>query len=184
VLSFYGETREDVEREVLHIVGVSPLDAARPEDGEVRRRKVCPRRHRRAACGLGEEAMTRDRLEEAFLRLRAAADADEYVPMEDVIETVLDRLAHAEDVQNGDDAASRIAERVMREVRKDFEGVVESLQEKLNEKTRGLEMANARLRDTLHDIREWSKPEHVLRFDDGDVALADYITNALEKRKP
>jgi len=28
VLSFYGETREDVEREVLRIVGVSPLDAA------------------------------------------------------------------------------------------------------------------------------------------------------------
>jgi hypothetical protein len=28
VLSFYGETREAVEREVLRIVGVSPLDAA------------------------------------------------------------------------------------------------------------------------------------------------------------
>ena len=28
VLSFYGETREAVEREVLHIVGVSPLNAA------------------------------------------------------------------------------------------------------------------------------------------------------------
>jgi len=40
--------------------------------------------------------MTRDRLEDAFLRLRAAAHADEYVPMEDVIETVLARLARAE----------------------------------------------------------------------------------------
>jgi hypothetical protein len=40
--------------------------------------------------------MTRDRLEDAFLRLRDAADADEYVPMEDVIETVLARLARAE----------------------------------------------------------------------------------------
>jgi hypothetical protein len=58
-----------------------------------------------------------------------------------------DRLAHAEDVQNGDDAASRVAERVMREVRKDFEGVVASLQEKLNEKTRGLEAENERLRE-------------------------------------
>ena len=36
--------------------------------------------------------MTRDRLEDAFLRLRAAADADEHVPMEDVIEVVLKRL--------------------------------------------------------------------------------------------
>jgi hypothetical protein len=113
--------------------------------------------------------MTRDRLEDAFLRLRAAADADEHVPMEDVIEVVLDRLAHAEDVQNGDDAATAIAERVIREVRKDFEGVVESLRvnEKMDEKT-----------------REWSQPEHVLRFDDGDIALANYITNALKKRKP
>jgi small-conductance mechanosensitive channel len=40
--------------------------------------------------------MTRDRLEDAFLRLRAAAHADEYVPMEDVIEVVLARLARAE----------------------------------------------------------------------------------------
>jgi hypothetical protein len=29
--------------------------------------------------------MTRDRLDDAFLRLRAAAHADEYAPMEDVI---------------------------------------------------------------------------------------------------
>lgn len=117
-------------------------------------------------------------------RLYALVDADEATPLADVVEKLQDRLAHAEDVQNGDDAASRVAERVMREVRKDFESVVASLQEKLDEKTRGLEMANARLRDALHDIREWSKPEHVLRFDDGDVALADYITNALKKRKP
>jgi hypothetical protein len=34
----------------------------------------------------------RDKLEDAFLRLRAAADADEYVPMEDVIEFVLEKL--------------------------------------------------------------------------------------------
>jgi hypothetical protein len=40
--------------------------------------------------------MTRDRLDDAFLRLRDAADADEYVPMEDVIEVVLARLARAE----------------------------------------------------------------------------------------
>jgi len=99
-------------------------------------------------------AATRDRLDDAFLRLRAAADADEHVPMEDVIEDVLDRLAHAEDVQNGDDAASRIAERVMREARKEFEGVVASLQAKMDEKTRGLEVENARLRADLAKLRD------------------------------
>ncbi len=36
-----------------------------------------------------------DPLEQAFLRLRHAADADEYVPTEQVIDTVLARLAAA-----------------------------------------------------------------------------------------
>jgi len=36
--------------------------------------------------------VTKDRLEEAFLRLRAAGDADEYIPMENVIEVVLEKL--------------------------------------------------------------------------------------------
>lgn len=36
-----------------------------------------------------------DPLEQAFLRLRDAADADEYVPTEQVIDTVLARLAAA-----------------------------------------------------------------------------------------
>jgi len=36
-----------------------------------------------------------DPLEQAFLRLRDAADADEYVPTEQVIDTVLMRLADA-----------------------------------------------------------------------------------------
>lgn len=40
--------------------------------------------------------MTRDLLEEAFLRLRHAAHADEYVPMERVIDAVLKRLRDAE----------------------------------------------------------------------------------------
>ena len=83
----------------------------------------------------------------ARARLYALVDADEATPLADVVEKLQDRLAHAEDVQNGDDAASRVAERVMREVRKEFEGVVASLQEKLDEKTRGLEAENARLRE-------------------------------------
>ena len=37
----------------------------------------------------------KDELEKAFLRLRDAADADDYVPMEHVIDTVLARLATA-----------------------------------------------------------------------------------------
>jgi hypothetical protein len=185
------------------------------------------------------------------LRLRAAAHADEYVPMEDVIEFVL-KLSEA-----GRAALAKLAERdalceqqtrtialtseraVKAEKERDevgiqlaaaqaeigrlkhrrarsatqrrkerFEEIAEAdkLVVDLNEVTNALSAAhtreaiaraenarlreaiaraeNARLRDTLHDIREWAKPEHVLRFDDGDVALADYITNALEKRKP
>lgn len=44
---------------------------------------------------------------------------------------------------------------------------------------RALRAENERLRDALHDIREWSKPEHVLRFDDGDVTLSYFITDAI-----
>ena len=47
-----------------------------------------------------------DPLEAAFLRLRHAADADEYVPTEQVIDTVLARLAAARealaDIARGD----------------------------------------------------------------------------------
>jgi len=41
-------------------------------------------------------------LEQAFLRLRDAADADEYIPTEQVIDTVLARLAaaRAENAEN------------------------------------------------------------------------------------
>lgn len=44
----------------------------------------------------------------------------------------------------------------------------------------GLRAENARLRDALHDIREFAEQHHVMRFDDGDIALADFCTNALE----
>jgi len=39
------------------------------------------------------------------------------------------------------------------------------------------------LREALEDVREWSKDDHVMRFDDGDVALADYCTDALNGGK-
>jgi vacuolar-type H+-ATPase subunit I/STV1 len=123
--------------------------------------------------------MTRDRLEDAFLRLRAAADADEYVPMEDVIEVVLDLLAHAEDVQNGDDAASRIAERVMREVRKEFEDLMEAQEaehrrQMVNKERRHAE-EKQHLRDQLHDAlaeneRLRAAAEEVLSWNTGDTS--------------
>lgn len=43
----------------------------------------------------------------------------------------------------------------------------------------GLSAENARLRDALSDIREFAKQDHVMRFDDGDISLADFCTNAL-----
>jgi chromosome segregation ATPase len=139
--------------------------------------------------------MTRDRLEDAFLRLRAAADADEYVPMEDVIEVVLDRLAHAEDVQNGDDAASRVAERVMREVRKDFEAVLEAREVEHRRQMANKEKRHAEekqhLRDQLKDAEEACEAHEAVeaklrkeRFE--EIAKADKlvvdlneVTNAL-----
>lgn len=44
----------------------------------------------------------------------------------------------------------------------------------------GLRADNTRLRDALGDIREFAAQEHVMRFDDGDIALADFCTSALE----
>ena len=51
-----------------------------------------------------------DPLEQAFLRLRDAADADEYVPTEQVIDTVLARLATAS--RERDEALRLLATRV------------------------------------------------------------------------
>jgi len=47
----------------------------------------------------------------------------------------------------------------------------------------GLRADNNRLRDALHDIREFASQEHVMRFDDGDIPLADFCTNAIAKPK-
>jgi hypothetical protein len=129
--------------------------------------------------------MTLDRLEEAFLRLRAAADADEYVPMEDVIEVVLDRLAHAEDVQNGDDAASRIAERVMREVRKDFEDLMEAQEAEHRRQMANKEKRHAEekqhLRDQLHDALAEAKraDEEATTLANSDLATTEQVVRAL-----
>ena len=122
----------------------------------------------------------RDKLEDAFLRLRAAVDADEHAPMEDVIEVVLDRLAHAEDVQNGDDAASRVAERVMREVRKEFEDLMEAQEAEHRRQMANKERRHAEekqhLRDQLHDAlaeneRLRAAAEEVLSWPTKDMAM-------------
>ena len=42
---------------------------------------------------------------------------------------------------------------------------------------------NERLREALADIREWSKRDDFIRFDDGDIPLADYCARALHGGK-
>lgn len=40
------------------------------------------------------------------------------------------------------------------------------------------------LREALEDIREWAHQDDVMRFDDGDISLADYCARALHRSKP
>ncbi len=95
-----------------------------------------------------------DTLDQAFLRLRDAADADEYVPTEKVIDTVLARLA----------AARAEIDRMRAEA--------DTMRHRI-----------AALREALEDVREWAKHDHVMRYDDGDVPLADYCTQAIQGEK-
>jgi hypothetical protein len=114
--------------------------------------------------------MTRDRLDDAFLRLRAAAHADEYVPMENVIEFVLAENARLRaEAEQADEEATTLANSDLATT----EQVV-----------RALRAENERLRAALRDIRERARTDHVLRFDDGSILLADFITEVLEKEKP
>jgi hypothetical protein len=46
-----------------------------------------------------------------------------------------------------------------------------------------LRAENERLREALADIREWSKRDDFIRFDDGDISLADYCARALHGGK-
>ena len=40
-----------------------------------------------------------------------------------------------------------------------------------------------RLRHVLTDIREWAQRDHVMRFDDGAISLANYCTQAIQGEK-
>lgn len=42
---------------------------------------------------------------------------------------------------------------------------------------------NQHMRHALEDIREWAKHDDVIRFDDGDIPLADYCARALHGGK-
>ena len=83
---------------------------------------------------------------EAQRRLRAAVGADEYVAWVDVIDEAISRIAHAEDVQTGDDAASRVAERVVRELRQEYVDVINRL-----------EKQSAAREEALHDAVEQAR---------------------------
>jgi len=98
---------------------------------------------------------------------------------------VLDRLAHAEDVQNGDDAASRVAERVMREVRKEFEAVLEAREvehrrQMVNKEKRHAE-EKQHLRDQLHDALAEAKraDEEATTLANSDLATTEQVVRAL-----
>jgi hypothetical protein len=84
--------------------------------------------------------MTRDRLEDAFLRLRAAAHADEYVPMEDVIKAALTRLKDAEEACEAHEAVeAKLRKERFEEIAKADKLVVD-----LNEVTNALSAAHTR----------------------------------------
>lgn len=53
----------------------------------------------------------------------------------------------------------------------------------LVEENAALRAENERLREALADIREWAKRDDFIRFDDGDIPLADYCAQALHGGK-
>lgn len=89
---------------------------------------------------------------EAQRRLRAAVGADEYVAWVDVIDEAISRIAHAEDVQTGDDAASRVAERVVRELRQEYVDVIDRLEKQSAARDEASAKREAALRQTIEGI--------------------------------
>jgi hypothetical protein len=77
VLSFYGETRQAVEREVLRIVGVSPLDAAAlVEENAALRAEVATLRRWEAYTEFGSEFFSlREERDEALRLLATRVEA-------------------------------------------------------------------------------------------------------------
>ena len=128
---------------------------------------------------------------EAQRRLRAAVGADMHVAWVDVIDEAISRIAHATDLESGDDAATQTAERVVRELRQEYADVIDRLEKQsaareatLRAEADTMRHRIAALREALEDVREWATHDHVMRFDDGDVSLADYCTQAIQGEKP
>lgn len=93
---------------------------------------------------------------EAQRRLRAAVGADMHVAWVDVIDEAIDRIAHAEDVQTGDDAASRVAERVVRELRQEYVDVIDRLEKQSAAREEALRAEVAALRLAADEVLSWN----------------------------
>lgn len=50
---------------------------------------------------------------------------------------------------------------------------------RLQDERNSLREENKRLRETLHDLREWVPQDATMEFDDGDISVQEYISNAL-----
>jgi hypothetical protein len=94
-----------------------------------------------------------------------------------------DAIAQTNDADNATDNATQIAERVVRELRQEYVDVIDRLEKQSAAREEALRAENERLREALADIREWAKRDDFIRFDDGDIPLADYCARALHGGK-
>jgi chromosome segregation ATPase len=107
-----------------------------------------------------------------------------------------DAIAQLQDADEGTDAATQTAERVVRELRQEYADVIDRLEkqaargaalraeiDRMRAEADTMRHRIAALREALEDVREWAKHDHVMRFDDGDVSLADYCTQAIQGGK-
>jgi len=92
---------------------------------------------------------------EAQRRLRAAVGADMHVAWVDVIDEAIDRIAHATDLESGDDAATQTAERVVRELRQEYADVIDRLEKQSAAREAALRAENEALRAKLEKA-QWS----------------------------
>jgi len=92
---------------------------------------------------------------EAQRRLRAAVGADMHVAWVDVIDEAIDRIAHATDLESGDDAASRVAERVVRELRQEYVDAINRLEKQAAAREEALRAEVAALRLAADEVLSW-----------------------------
>lgn len=92
---------------------------------------------------------------EAQRRLRAAVGADMYVAWVDVIDEAISRIAHATDLESGDDESTRVAERIVRELRQEYADVIDRLEKQSAAREAALRAENEALRAKLEKA-QWS----------------------------